>query len=404
MRANIVVKSAILAALTILSSVPALAGDFRTKERLPKSALGGESGGGGQVRLGYYTVNEMFKILEQIKNGSSDPEDANVEHPIDKRILLISKENKTEEEEEILKYASFQTVKLDDGRILVKDAYVDYLDESFDLFETKTLDNPLLKSVAKTLIKKERIDYAFIVKHEKLFKYAFEKANPDLQFDLSVYKNLVFEISALSLDFLLMQHPSLIVVQKPACKDIDGKPAPSAVSKFERFTPICASASMLAQIPQRLVETELIGLWFHEIAHQHKIGEKGAELVQQYIIDEVMSGRMQLRLSAKTLRMRIDGTMEYAEEVKQFSENGLIELKYMLEDSRRDLTEMRTSIEKVLMFNERDVASRALKVLDNTVDKLSKATTREQQIILINELWAQTYDFSATVRNRYAKK
>ncbi len=397
MRANIVVKSAILAALTILSSVPALAGDFRTKERLPKTALGGESGGGGQVRIGYYSANELMKILEgQLKND--DPDNVSTDTVIDKNLALITKEDKSEDEIESLKMQTFKTEKMADGRYLITPAYDDIVD---DFFEITQIKNPLLKSVLTKMMTKQRVDYNFVRKYEKEFKYAFERANPGVRFDKEVYRHLVIEVRAMYLDFVLMQAPGKIHLQKAPCKDIDGKSAPSAVTKFERFTPICFSASMLAQIPQRLLESELMGLYFHELAHQHEIGEKGAEILQQFIVDEVVSGRMELRSFGKTLRSRIDSTMEYAGEFAAYRESKDLDLKYFIEDVRAELAQMRTLAEKALMFNERDTTLKTIKVLDATLDKLKKAEKIEEQVVLINELWAQSYDYSASIPVRY---
>lgn len=391
MRAKSPIKSAILAALTILSSVPAYAGDFRTKERLPKTALGGESAGGGQVRVGYYSTNELMKILETILKNK-DQDSATTDIVIDKNLQLVAKENKTEVEIETVN-RDYKIEKMADGRYLVKNSWGDY---DNDFFEIKKIKNPLLKSVLTKLMQTDRVDYDFVRKHEKAMKYAYERANPGEQFDAEMYRNLVIETRAMYLDFVIMSAPGKVHLQKAACKDIDGKPAPSAVTKFERFTPICFSVSMLAQIPMRLLESEMLGLYFHELAHQHKIGENGAIIFQQFIVEEVISGRSQLRGNASNLRGQIDSAMEYAE-WNINKETGLIDLKYFYEGIRTELTEMRTLTEKALLFNERDATFKVIKVLEDTVGKLKNAKSYEEQVVLINELWAQTYDFTATI-------
>lgn len=307
MRMKLSVKSAILAALTIISASQAFAGDPSAKSRALKTqGSGGESGGGGNPRIAMASEADIRALVQELTEHDSG--DQYPEVFMNPKVFVLNKSVLSDEEITGLSNSAIGFTRYDGGpragKTLVYNIGEEFNSDHSAVQDFDLIKDPALKAALRKMFNtKIDVDYDFIVKNEKAFKRTFERWNPNLRFDKEQYKNLIIRANAYSLNSQLTEFKVQDAPCTPKVKKAGGTKQHKTmqVEDFKLFSPICVSRNMLKLIPELSLEDEVTALVQHEHAHQFGFRtEDIPDKVQDYALGEVATKRLYVRMQIRS--------------------------------------------------------------------------------------------------------
>jgi len=305
-----------LIALATLSA-NVFAGDpKKNNARTQTQQLGGESGGG--VPRGALTTNkQIHEFLKSLKEGEEDY----IARFLDPRIFLVNKKRTVEEEGEFQEVSiAWKVINSGKyaGRILIREREALNPDVDFMTIEMSLIqDEDLRSAIKKMYVDKMYVDYEYVQEHEEKFKRAYERVNPNGKFDISNYKNLVFEVVTSQVNAELTEFKP----QEGPCGNGKDKTM-SVMGVFKFATPICISLSELRKIKKLAFEAEVQALTAHEQTHQFGYKDEVVpNKVQDYFLNELSTKRFYVRIQTTNLLSEV---LDESQMPRTLSEEGYL--------------------------------------------------------------------------------
>jgi len=427
-----------LIALTVLS-ICANAGDPKKNNTRTQTQKSGGESGGGKPRVPMMSVEEAHERLKEILDNENKPHEIvdtdNAKDIINAPFWMNVKDSfldmdltmDWETRKKLAKESGLKISKDSRGRIVVqtstrdaRHALVDNLDD---------IKSPELKALLTNVTKLTAVDVEFFKQHPKLGKLiTIANGHP---FDIKKYENLVFMVENIVLDILLLD----VRVQKEPCYELHdtdkSEPKAAAVTKFERFTPICFSSEEMSYVPSELFENQFRGLLMHEFAHHygyhHTFDDEGEviagviEKFQDYYVREVGTGRVLFRVCVRFLAEKIQRIVNPSLPVKYesftyISDTPLTDISSMISAGDDILLNVRGAGDQLFYrtkagFKEREKARKALsdawavwsEATSGGVDrdKLIKENNVESIKVIINEMMKYYDQAIKAVPSRY---
>jgi len=310
MSPKLLLKGAILAALTINSAMPAYAQKADQRGRPNTQKPGGESGG-GNPRIALSTEEGVRELLKEMTNHESD--ESRTPIFLNPKIFLFNKPDLTDEERTSISQDAIMGTRYDggpnSGKVRIEfptdSEYVvkigEPLDEEFKSISNKEFANALKRIFTEKMI----VDYKFVKGNETLFKKAFERYNPQVRFDAEEYRNLLIEVEKLEVasemtEFKVQEAPCL-PPKKSKSKDKTKHNAMS-VKDFTLLASVCISSKELLKIPELSLGQEVLALTLHEMVHKFGYEDETIpDWTQDFILKEVVTKRFDLRNQIRLL-------------------------------------------------------------------------------------------------------